>query len=336
MKNVVVKVDGDTLDAIEFNPSTQECMNAVTDTGQTLNASDNHQVSKAMSVYATSGDYLHDGGTGNNYALSAAGSAQLPIAYRNGLRVRFFAQNANTGASTITISGLPTVPLKKGPSSSPIDLVSGDVLQGIQYMTTAIYYDGPACFILDPSNYTQIISIATRIQLPPGFVTSMIYTAANTPTGWVVMNDGTIGSATSGGTTRANADCQNLFYSLWNNVANTYAPVSSGRGASAAADWTANKTIKLLTTTGKVIANAGASAIGLTAGNSTLTLGIANMPSHGHLIHTTNTDVSGAGHIPTGSSATLESPYPSTESSGSGSSIDMRQPTLYLNYFIKL
>jgi hypothetical protein len=164
----------------------------------------------------------------------------------------------------------------------------------------------------------------------------MIYTAANTPTGWVVMNDGTIGSATSGGTTRANADCQNLFYSLWNNVANTYAPVSSGRGASAAADWTANKTIKLLTTTGKVIANAGASAIGLTAGNSTLTLGIANMPSHGHLIHTTNTDVSGAGHIPTGSSATLESPYPSTESSGSGSSIDMRQPTLYLNYFIKL
>jgi len=49
------------------------------------------------------------------------------------------------------------------------------------------------------------------------------------PFGWVSMNDGTIGSATSGGTTRANVDTFPLFSTLYLNVIDTYAPVSGGR-----------------------------------------------------------------------------------------------------------
>lgn len=64
-------------------------------------------------------------------------------------------------------------------------------------------------------------------------------------TGWVRQNGLTIGSATSGATERANADCQNLFLYLWNNYTDTKCPVSGGRGVSAAADWGANKQIAL-------------------------------------------------------------------------------------------
>jgi hypothetical protein len=65
-------------------------------------------------------------------------------------------------------------------------------------------------------------------------------------TGWVRENGRTIGSATSGATERANADCQALFSFIWNNYSDTLCPVSTGRGVSASADWSANKTIQLL------------------------------------------------------------------------------------------
>jgi hypothetical protein len=64
-------------------------------------------------------------------------------------------------------------------------------------------------------------------------------------TGWVRLNGLTIGSAISGATGRANADTQNLYVYLWGICDNTHCPVSSGRGASALADFNANKTITL-------------------------------------------------------------------------------------------
>lgn len=63
--------------------------------------------------------------------------------------------------------------------------------------------------------------------------------------GWVRQNGLTIGSAVSGASERANADCQNLFLFLWNNYPDGACPVVGGRGASAAADWAANKQITL-------------------------------------------------------------------------------------------
>lgn len=63
--------------------------------------------------------------------------------------------------------------------------------------------------------------------------------------GWVRDNGRTIGSATSGATERANADCLLLFTFLWATYSDTVCPVSGGRGANAAADWAANKQITL-------------------------------------------------------------------------------------------
>lgn len=70
--------------------------------------------------------------------------------------------------------------------------------------------------------------------------------------GFVRVNGRTIGSATSGATERANADCQTLYEYLWTADANL--TVSTGRGASANADWVANKTITLPDWRGRVIA----------------------------------------------------------------------------------
>lgn len=66
-----------------------------------------------------------------------------------------------------------------------------------------------------------------------------------TRSGWVRDNGRTLGSASSGATERANADAEALYTWLWNNFSNTICPVSTGRGANAAADFAANKTIQL-------------------------------------------------------------------------------------------
>jgi len=85
--------------------------------------------------------------------------------------------------------------------------------------------------------------------------------------GFVRLNGRTIGSATSGASERANADTQALFEYLWTTDANL--TVSTGRGASANADWVANKTIALPDMRGKVMAgldDMGASSAGTFAG----------------------------------------------------------------------
>lgn len=115
--------------------------------------------------------------------------------------------------------------------------------------------------------------------------------------GWVRANGRTIGDASSGGTERANADCEDLFLYLWPYTALT---VSGGRGGSAAADWAASKTIALpdlraraqvgLDGMGNGRANIVADALtsstadtlGATAGASTVTLEITELPAHNH------------------------------------------------------
>lgn len=74
------------------------------------------------------------------------------------------------------------------------------------------------------------------------------FLSSTAPTGWIKGDGGTIGNASSGGTTRANADTANLFALYWALDATdfpifTSAGAGSTRGASAAADFAANKRI---------------------------------------------------------------------------------------------
>ena len=119
--------------------------------------------------------------------------------------------------------------------------------------------------------------------------------ATGAHSGWVRMNGRTIGSATSGATERANTDCQALFLHLYAEDANL--SVSGGRGASAAADWSANKTITLPDGKGRLIAGlddmgataagrltstyfgATATTLGATGGSESHTLTAGQIPS---------------------------------------------------------
>lgn len=74
---------------------------------------------------------------------------------------------------------------------------------------------------------------------------------SETLAGWVKLNGLTIGAAASGATGRANADTQALYTYLWTNCPDATCPVSTGRGATGLADFTANKTITLLDLRGR-------------------------------------------------------------------------------------
>lgn len=76
------------------------------------------------------------------------------------------------------------------------------------------------------------------------------------PYGWVPANDGTIGSAASAATTRANVDTFPLYKLIWESMSQAFAPVTGGRGATAIADFTGNKPMALTRNLGRVMAGA--------------------------------------------------------------------------------
>lgn len=183
-----------------------------------------------------------------------------------------------------------------------------------------------------------------------GDIKATIKTTADA--GWVMCNDGTIGSASSGATTRANADTSALYTLLWNNVSNTYAPVTGGRGASAAADFAANKPIALTKMLGRALAAAGAGsgltsrALGETQGLETVTLTSgtqASMSVSGSATITNpispsiGTGSAGVGYA-AGSDWYRQAPTISISgtASGSGGAHQNMQPTSFVNFMIKL
>lgn len=101
----------------------------------------------------------------------------------------------------------------------------------------------------DPVTLSYLNNTITQSGVPTGAVQGFRMKTA--PSGWVKENGGTIGNAASGATTRANADTLNLFTNQWNNFDNTERPIQTSagaattRGASAAADFAANKRFPL-------------------------------------------------------------------------------------------
>lgn len=114
------------------------------------------------------------------------------------------------------------------------------------------------------------------------------YTFKNSATaGWIICNvAGSIGSAASGATLRANADTLALYTLIYNAVTNTYAPVSGGRTGNPTNDFNANKTLTIPNLVGRVPVGAGNSTAvtsardgGTIGGEETTALSLAQLPT---------------------------------------------------------
>lgn len=131
MKTVATKVSGNTYTAEEFtNGVSQEAQNSILNSGQVLNESDLFQASKAMAINAAGSDFYVDSGTANTLVLAPVGNKQAPPAYFNGQRISGFIGVTNTGATTVNVSGVGTVPLKfKGNPLTSNFLSAGDYFE---------------------------------------------------------------------------------------------------------------------------------------------------------------------------------------------------------------
>jgi hypothetical protein len=197
-----------------------------------------------------------------------------------------------------------------------------------------------------------------------GFIAPYYGTGART--GFVRANGRTIGSVSSGASESANADCQDLFEYLWGADANL--TVSTGRGASANADWVANKTIALPDWRGRALAaldDMGNTAAGrLTStyfGTAATVLGAASSAESNNVILTHNHAITDPGHAHIGSITQGDSANPagafvarstvssgtqavsinsnttgiSINNAGSASAHNIVQPTMLATFYIK-
>lgn len=156
----------------------------------------------------------------------------------------------------------------------------------------------------------QDANSVTVVGIPTGAM--LMYGATTAPTGWVRCNGLTIGNASSSATERDNADTSDLFTFLWTNYSNSVCAVGGGRGASAAADYAANKAIALPDLRGRAffgLDDMGGSAAGRLAGATidqttngasggadTVTLVEANLPAHTHTFSATTSADGNHGH----------------------------------------
>lgn len=288
-----------------------------------------------------------------NYLIVGTGTINLTLlaAADAGEGFVFSVQNHGSGTITVdpdaseTINGASTLTISAGTSAIII-------CDGSEWF--ALGTIGPNSIgtteLEDSSVTADKIEASQRWYTGDGKLTL----SSTAPTGWVLANDGTIGNASSGGTTRANADTEDLFTLLWTNVSDTYAAVSGGRGASAAADFAADKTIALTKQLGRSIAIAGAGsgltsrALGETLGAESETIERTHLPAEGLLngvaddggstpfvYGTSTTDIPGTALVGTGPSGS-PTVQGFTEDMGDGTALDIMNPTSYWNVMIKL
>lgn len=116
MRDITTKADGSSnLTAAEFNSFMVELENAVTASGQALDAAagpdtDSQQLPRSILLHALAGASYQDSGVANTHVLAAVQSNfQQPTAYFDGMVVRFKAAATNTGACTINVAGLGAI-----------------------------------------------------------------------------------------------------------------------------------------------------------------------------------------------------------------------------------
>lgn len=143
------KVNGNTVNADEYNNLVRAPKNAIEDSGQVIDAS-NTQLSEAIANYVGSGSYYTDSGAADAYVLNTVGSFKGPTAYQDGMIVRFRAGNASATASTVNVNalGVKNIKLEDGATDITTQIttnkdtflrydLSGDVFQLLELVAAS-------------------------------------------------------------------------------------------------------------------------------------------------------------------------------------------------------
>lgn len=221
-----------------------------------------------------------DSGSATAYACTYTPAL---TALNDGQLCYFRAANANTTTTpTFSPNGLTARTITRLGGSA---LVAGDI-QANQEVQLRYNSGSTRWEILNPSLNSVIQTAATT-----GDVKLTLKTSADS--GWLLFDDGTFGSATSGSSNSNNANNQSLFVLMFNNLSDSAAPLFTSGGAgttraaqgTAAAAWAANCRMSLPKTLGRALAVAGtgsgltARALGSIVGQETVTLNSAHIPS---------------------------------------------------------
>lgn len=232
----------------------------------------------ARTQYVTMGQYQDNDtvfmittGTVNAYVATPSPAI---TAYSTGQKFNFKISDTNTGSSTVNVSAIGTKSIRK---QGDLHLDKADLVADRIY---EFIYDGTNFQVLNPSPQPEIIQ---------GFHA--------TPKKNEVPLDGSTIAGASGAT--FSGSMYRLHYEyLWDNIADGQAAVAGGRGASAAADFAANKAITTPDFRDRTmvgVSSAGSiTSIASTAGASTVastgtvgtsgatTLDTTQIPAHTH------------------------------------------------------
>lgn len=221
----------------------------------------------ASSSSAGSNNFAVATGSANSYILTPTPAI---VAYQAGTTFNVLINATNTGPSTINVSGLGAQAIRR---NGTVPLSGGEMVQGSIY---EIIYDGTNFQLQNPT--------------PPIEITSGYEVTA--PWGKLSMN-GVNTIASGSGATYSGAQYSRTYAYLWNNVNNTYAPVATGRGVSAAADFAANKAITIPNW-----ADYSAYGVGSLLTSSGASGGAATVAAAGTNVVTMNPTTLTAGQIP--------------------------------------
>jgi hypothetical protein len=209
-------------------------------------------------------------------------------------------------------------------------------------VATAGTYAYPSSVQIDGKGRVITVVAGSAASAPTGSVLS--YAGATAPTGWILLTGAsairTIGDSSSGAD-RANADTEDLYTLFWGAMLDAQAPVSSGRGASAAADFAAHKTLTIPDPRGRAFIGVGtgsgltARVHGATGGAETHQLSTGELAAHTHAQKGQAGSV--GGNVPAGGTYWVDNTdYGTTGSTGSNTAHANMQPWLALHLICKL
>lgn len=169
------KVSGNSLTAAEWNQVPSEIQNVIESLGISLSGADLEQLGKAIAGYVANGDFYTDSGVSDAYVLTPVGLKKSPPAYTDGSRIRFYAGNSNTGASTVNVGGLGVVSIKTSLDTDlpALSITAGGLYEAVYYATGGWYRLMEVSASVAPEIHSLTASVAANaltISLPPQFI----------------------------------------------------------------------------------------------------------------------------------------------------------------------